>query len=419
MLRADTSSRAGNLIAEILGGEFAPERLREQRWVEIIDQSASIDCVGGKALDPCNRGFESFQFGRSIGEKIPIIRCGILPEQVPRQAIDQSTYTIPHPGDRSARQPETRHSSEREIVQPAEERSGSGLAFHKLECCAEVGMSRQQIAVLARRRCKPVAPKRNVVNDRGKLRARRKVRLDPGGKDDEVECEGARLRFDSCDASAVADRVPWAVGVPHEIFEPAATPKGILGRRHRTLLQNVAHEPPSLQVSQFRKVTEHAREIHPHEWIDARNMRTAKAKVDASGTGFERGGCVVEGGSANAEHANALARNSAEIDVIGRMGITLRGKVGDKVPRSPPASAAVKAGCEDDLSRMDAFGPSGPTQMGEQKVAGRLDRCDFDLVFDWKLEKIPVPIEICSPDHMRDPLDEVLCVATVLCLVTR
>ncbi len=159
----------------------------------------------------------------------------------------------------------------------------------------------------------------------------------------------------------------------------------------------MAHEPPSLEVSQFRKVTEHAREIHPDEWIDSRNVRAAKAKVDASGAGFERGGCIVEGGSADAEHANALSRKSAKLDVIGRMGITLRGEVGDKVPRSPPASAAVKASCEDDLSRMDAFGPSRPTQMGEQKVAGRLDRCDFDLVFDWKLENIAVPIEICSP----------------------
>src|SRR5262249_36748782 len=88
-------------------------------------------------------------------------------------------------------QPETRHGSKCEIVQPAEERSGSGLSFHKLECCAEVGMSCQQIALLARRRRKPVAPKRNVVNDWGKLPARRKVRLDPRGKDDEVEGEGA------------------------------------------------------------------------------------------------------------------------------------------------------------------------------------------------------------------------------------
>src|SRR5262249_39702658 len=152
-------------------------------------------------------------------------------------AIDQSTYAIPHSGDRSARQPETRHGSECEIVQSAEERCGSGLPFHKLECCAEVGMSCQQIALLTRRRRKPVAPKRNLVNDRGKLRARRKVRLDPGGKDDEVECEGARFRFDSCDSSAVADRAPCAVGMPHEVFESTATPKGILGRRHRTLLQ--------------------------------------------------------------------------------------------------------------------------------------------------------------------------------------
>ena len=80
MPRACMSSRAGSLIVGVLGGEFAPERLREQGWVETIDQPASVDGVGGKALDPCDRGFESFQFRRSIGEKIPIISCGVLPE---------------------------------------------------------------------------------------------------------------------------------------------------------------------------------------------------------------------------------------------------------------------------------------------------------------------------------------------------
>ena len=46
---------------------------------------------------------------------------------------------------------------------------------------------------------------------------------------------------------------------------------------------------------------------------------------------------------------------------------------------------------------MDPFDPASPTEMSEEKVAGRLDRCNFDLVFDRKLQNIAIPIEIFSP----------------------
>ena len=56
------------------------------------------------------------------------------------------------------------------------------------------------------------------------------------------------------------------------------------------------------------------------------------------------------------------------------MGITLRREISDKRPRSPPASAAIETGCEDDLSRMDAFDPIGMAEMGLEEIAGRLDQ---------------------------------------------
>ena len=79
------------------------------------------------------------------------------------------------------------------------------------------------------------------------------------------------------------------------------------------------------------------------------------------------------------------------------MGITLRWEIGDEGRRCPPASTAFKPGCEDDLSRMHAFDAAFPAEMSEEKVAGGLDRCYFDLVFDRKFENIAVPIEIVSP----------------------
>jgi hypothetical protein len=136
----------------------------------------------------------------------------------------------------------------------------------------------------------------------------------------------------------------------------------------------VAHESPAFQVGQFSKVAEHAREIHPDEWIDPGDIRATEAKVDPGGAGFKCGSRVVEGGSSNAEYANALSRKSTEVYVIGRMGITLRREISDKGPRSPPASAAIETSCEDDLSRMDAFDPVRMAEMGQEEIAGRLDR---------------------------------------------
>ena len=162
--------------------------------------------------------------------------------------------------------------------------------------------------------------------------------------------------------------------MPREIFKSSATPKGILGGRYRKLLQNVAHKSPAFQVSQFAKVAEHAREVHPDEWIDPGNIRATEAKVDPSGARFKCGGRIVEGGSSNAEYANAPSRKFTEVYVIGRMGITLRREISDKGPGSPPASAAIEASCEDDLSRMDAFDPVGMAEMSQEEIAGRLDR---------------------------------------------
>ena len=150
--------------------------------------------------------------------------------------------------------------------------------------------------------------------------------------------------------------------------------KAILSGRYRTLLQNVAHESPALQVGQFSKVAEHTREIHPDEWIDPGNIRATEAKVDPSGAGFKCGSGIVEGGGSGAEYANALSRKSTEIYLIGRMGITLGRKISDKGSRSPPASAAIKTSCEDDLSRMDAFDPVGMAEMSQEEIAGGLDQ---------------------------------------------
>jgi hypothetical protein len=137
----------------------------------------------------------------------------------------------------------------------------------------------------------------------------------------------------------------------------------------------VAHESPALQIGQFSEVTEHPCEVRPGKWVDPRDIRAAKANVDPCGASFECRSRIVEGGSADAEQANALSCKPGEVYVISRMSITLRGEAGDESPGSPPASAAFNASCKDDLSRMDAFDPASPTQMSKEKVAGRLNRC--------------------------------------------
>src|SRR5207344_1081909 len=107
---------------------FTLERLGEPGLVEMIGQLPVAEFFGAEAVKPCKRAFESFQFGHLIGKKVPIIRGGILPEEISHQAVDQPRHAIPQSGDCSAREPETRHRSVREVMQPAEEWSGSGLA---------------------------------------------------------------------------------------------------------------------------------------------------------------------------------------------------------------------------------------------------------------------------------------------------
>src|SRR4051812_7012422 len=103
-------------------------------------------------------------------------------------------------------------------------------------------MACEQMALLAARRGKAVAPERDVISDRSELRARGKIGLDTGAEDDEVECKAARRGFNDGDPGLFADGLPRAVAVPGKVFEAAATPEGILGRGHRKLLQDAAHE---------------------------------------------------------------------------------------------------------------------------------------------------------------------------------
>src|SRR5436190_703855 len=342
---------------------------------------------------------------------------GILPEQVPHQAVDQSRDAILHSGDRSSSHSKAQCRPEREVVQPGEVGSGAGLTFHELECCAEVGIARQHVALLAGWRGEPVAPERNSVNDWRQFWAGREVHPDPRSKNDELESEGASFGFNHRDVSLVADRAPSTIAMPGEIFELATAPKAILRRRQGKLLQYVAHEAPALHVGQLCKVTKHAGEVCPEQRIDPRDFSAAETEVDACGAGFECRGGIVEGGRADAEHANALSGKSAEVYLVGRMGIALRGEARGQGVLGPPAAAAVDASCKHDLSCMYAFGAASPTQMGKQKVAGRFDRRDLDFVFDRKLENVAVPIQVVSPYLRGNILDALPCLATEFRLV--
>src|SRR5262245_17098459 len=61
-----------------------------------------------EAFDPFELGFEAFQFGRLIGEKILIMRGCVLSKQIAHQAVHQSRHAISYSRDGGARYPETR-----------------------------------------------------------------------------------------------------------------------------------------------------------------------------------------------------------------------------------------------------------------------------------------------------------------------
>src|SRR5262249_25023294 len=59
------------------------------------------------------------------------------------------------------------------------------------------------------------------------------------------------------------------------------------------------------------------------------------------------------------------------------------------------------------------------TEVGEEEVAGRLDRRHFGLVFDAKLENVAVPIEVLLPYLRGDLVDPLPCPPTEFRLVPR
>ena len=149
-------------------------------------------------------------------------------------------------------------------------------------------------------------------------------------------------------------------------FRICDTLQSFLGWRQWHLLQDATHITPSFQVTQISKVTKHPSEVHPGEQIDPGNIRTAKAKVNPGGARFERRGGVVESRRADAEDPNPLSLKAAKVYVVGRMGIALRGKVGNELPRSSPAAATFKTGCQDNLSRVHPFDPASAAEMSEE-----------------------------------------------------
>src|SRR5882724_4016263 len=104
--------------------------------------------------------------------------------------------------------------------------------------------------------------------------------------------------------------------MPRKVFKTTTAPEGVLCRRHWKLFQDVAHEPPALEIGELRKVTEQTCEVHPDQRIDTRDVSPAKTKIDPARAG--------------PEHAHALSGKPAEVDVVGRARIAFRGQVRDE-----------------------------------------------------------------------------------------
>ena len=167
-----------------------------------------------------------------------------------------------------------------------------------------------------------------------------------------------------------------------------------IGRRRLVHGEDVPHETPAHEVGQVGELAEEARGFHPAVGVHARQPDPAHAELHPSGPGLERRRRVVEGGGAGAQHADALARQSREID--GFRGVAPAGAgqiVFDEIGDMPGATAG-DAGREHDLAGEQHLAAVGG---GRQQVAVRLDRHHAGVVAHRQVEHMAIPVEIVLP----------------------
>ena len=136
--------------------------------------------------------------------------------------------------------------------------------------------------------------------------------------------------------------------------------------------------------------------------VDARNFRAANQHLDAGGAALERGPGAVHGGSACADHANALAREQRIIHFVGGVRPEFsRDVAGNR--RDVRAADAVAAAGDHHTPRIGrALAIRGTNPQSHEPIAARLDAKHLMIVAHVRREHLTVPAQVIHPLHAGD-----------------
>ena len=104
------------------------------------------------------------------------------------------------------------------------------------------------------------------------------------------------------------------------------------GARERVFGGQLAHaqdlqdEAPLVGVGQIRVVLQKAHELGPAVGVHVDQLRASEEQMHLARALLERGGGIVEGRGARAQHRDALAAQRVEVDCVPRVRVEPRGQ---------------------------------------------------------------------------------------------
>ena len=208
--------------------------------------------------------------------------------------------------------------------------------------------------------------------------------------------------------------------------KPACRAGALHGVRRRELSHphDLPDEAPLVDVGEIAEVAQEPHELGPAVGVDVDQARTAKAEDHLARAGLERGGGVVEGRRARAQHRHALAGQRREVDLLAGVRVEPRRQPVADHRRDLPLPRAVDPGRQHDPPRaqrlLPGVGPGARVGDGTSQAAAsafQRKRPDARVRPDGNLERPPVPGEVGRPGLLGDEPHRLPAAGAVLRLV--
>src|SRR5215213_8573621 len=163
-----------------------------------------------------------------------------------------------------------------------------------------------------------IAPELDMRLERGEFRPLAPIDRQPGRQNKKIEDELPPRGVEQYAAVADLDRPRLATRQNGKILVTRHAQHRVPRRRHR-LLVDVVHDLPFLRIRERMKADPEAGAADAHALVDARHVRPPHQHGDACRAMLQCFGGIIDCGGAGADHADSLAAQRAEIDVVTRM----------------------------------------------------------------------------------------------------